>query len=185
MNIQVFGQDELEERIKNGNKVYSHLISIGNPGIKPQPDILIPKIFKSAFTSILRFRFYDATKKEQLGPKQRIKRIPNKKDVKKLIKYYQKTKNKATGYTIHCWRGISRSTAMAYILLYLIYKDEKIASDELISIRRNAMPNRLIISIFDELYDTNLSEFNKTIFKSRIERMRQELSNTVEELESP
>ena len=186
MNIQVFGQFELEEHIRNGGEIYSHLISIGNPGFIRRPDHVLPKLFKQSFSSILRLRFYDVRKKEQLGPQQKIKRIPKKKDVKRVIKFFEKTKYEATGYNIHCWQGVSRSTAVALILLYLIYEDEGKASKKLVEIRRQAMPNKLIVTLFDEMYNTNLGNFSETVYKHRIEAMKEEILNSlpVEELES-
>jgi len=93
MNIQVFGQYELEKHIRNGGFIHTHL------------------------------RFYDVEKKHHLGPKQFIKRIPIKKDIRRIIRYYEKIRSEASGYTIHCWRGISRSTAAAFGLFYMHYRD--------------------------------------------------------------
>lgn len=144
MNVQVFAQTYLENYIKNGGNVYSHLISIGNPksSIRRQEDCYLPAVFRKTFKSILRFSFYDVLEKHHLGPHQKIKRIPRKADVKRMIRYYNKTKNTATGYTFHCWAGVSRSGAMALGVLYLIYKDEKKAAEELIKIRSIVRPHQ-------------------------------------------
>ena len=50
MDIQIFGQNELESRIRRGKPVYSHLISIGNPGNTHQDEIM-PEIFKVGETA--------------------------------------------------------------------------------------------------------------------------------------
>jgi hypothetical protein len=44
-----------------------------------------------------------------------------KKDVKKVIRFFEKEVDNATGFTVHCWRGIARSTAVALGLLYMIH----------------------------------------------------------------
>jgi predicted protein tyrosine phosphatase len=106
INIQIFGQVELENHIKKGGNVYSHLISIGNPGRGKRgiPDHVVPDLFRTSFQSILRLEFYDAEDKSFLGP-LRPKRIPQKRDVRRVVRYFEKTKHRADGYTIHCWRG--------------------------------------------------------------------------------
>ncbi|MFW5890816.1 MAG: hypothetical protein ACOCUI_01200 [bacterium] len=183
--IQILGQHELEKHINKGGKVYSHLISIGNPGKgrKNRPDHILPKLFKQTFKSILRLEFYDVESKSHLVKGQK-KRIPQKRDVKKIIRYYNKTKNRATGYTIHCWRGIARSTAVGLIILYLMYKDEQKAAQKLAKIRRQAMPHKGMIEHFDNIMGTNLSNSREKLWKERIEIIRKELEeDLIEELE--
>ena len=139
MNIQVFGQLELVERIDNCEGIYSHLVSIGNPGrgIK-RIDSIIPSVFKTVFKKYLRLEFYDVLEKRHLGP-MRPKRIPLKKDIRKAIRFFNKNTNEATGYTIHCWRGVSRSTAIALGYLYMIYRDEEKTKEPLSKISRSGI----------------------------------------------
>jgi len=186
MNIRVFGQQELVNKIVTGAiPPYSHLISIGNPpnGVSG-PTKEIPNILKKKYKSILRLEFWDAEDECQINEGE-ILRLPELSDIEQAIKYYNSKKRRAKGFDIHCWRGIARSTAIAFILLYLEEEDAQKAAEKLIDIRRNAMPNKRMISLFDEKYGTNLSDFNNTIYKARFAKMRKELEqiNEPEELE--
>jgi len=190
MNIQIFGQDELIEHIQESGNYSSHLISIGNPKslfIKNGRGETLPKLFKQSFQDILRLEFYDVECKQHLTYKQFPKIIPARSHVQKAIDFYNKTKDKATGYTIHCWRGVSRSAAIAVGILYLIHKDEKRVFEELLKIRPQAMPHKGIVKYYDEILGCNLTaELN--IFKQKwIDAMKAELNfnpdDYLEELE--
>ena len=115
VSIQVFGELELLALLARGGAHHSHCISIRNP------DETIPAIIKDNFRVILELRFYDAEEIEQLGA-QTIKRIPEPRDVKGVIEFFRMTALEATGYTLHCWQGISRSPAVALGLLYLLHR---------------------------------------------------------------
>jgi predicted protein tyrosine phosphatase len=54
---------------------------------------------------------------------------------------------------IHCWAGISRSTAAAYTALCLFrpQADEETLAQELRAASPSATPNRLIVSLADEV----------------------------------
>jgi predicted protein tyrosine phosphatase len=133
MNIQIFGQRELVEHIQNQGKISSHVISIGNPSRYGKPkkeDAAIPAIFHSVYEGIIRLAFFDVLEKSHLGD-IKPKRIPQKRDVRKVIKFYRKNRKIIDGFDIHCWRGISRSTAIAFGLLYMMRNDEQVAFDEL------------------------------------------------------
>jgi len=174
MNIQIFGQRELVEYIQNGGKINSHLVSIGNPGkgIRSQAeDASLPEIFKTSFQDILRLEFYDVEYKRHLGP-MRPKRIPIKKDVRQAINFFNRTKDHATGYTIHCWRGISRSTAIALGYLFMIYGDEQKAAEELFKSRSEAGPHMGIVKYYDQILGSHLHEINKKIRDMRLEEMK-------------
>jgi predicted protein tyrosine phosphatase len=150
----------------------------------------MPKVFRQMFTSILRLEFYDVEEKRHLG-RIRPKRVPEKRDVKKIIRYFEKTRDRATGYTIHCWRGVSRSAAVGLIVLYLIHRDEQKAARELIRIRGEAAPHRRLVEYFDEIMGTGLSGYSRELWKEKMHALREwfyrEIDNgdaLVEELES-
>jgi len=160
MNIQIFGQDELIEHIQAGGEHFSHCISIGNPKslfIKNGRGESTPKLFNKVFTGVLPLRFYDVECREHLTYKQFPKIIPTKRHVQKTIDFFNDTMSSATGYTIHCWKGVSRSAAVAVGLLYLIHKDEKKVFEILSEIRPQAMPHKNIIKYYDEILGCNLS----------------------------
>lgn len=156
VSIQVFGEQELIEHLARGGAHHSHCISIRNP------DETIPAIIKDNFHAILELRFYDAEEIEQLGA-QTIKRIPERKDVKGIIEFFRLTAAEATGYTLHCWQGISRSPAVALGLLYLLTGSEEEAALHLKRIRPDARPHRKIVSFFDEQLGCRLSRVNERL----------------------
>ena len=182
MYLQIFGQKELEEHIINRGEIYSHLISIGNPGRKRKNrlDTFIPKIFKDNFSSILRLKFYDVSKKSHLG-RMKPRRIPKNKDVRKVINYIHKTRRAATGYTIHCWQGISRSTAIGLGILYILHQDEEVAIRELKKIRNEANPNPLIVKYFDEILECNLSKYNEALRSKILEELKVWFFNEIDD----
>ena len=156
VSVQVFGEQELLELLARGGAHHSHCISIRNP------DESIPAIIKDNFRAILELRFYDAEEIEQLGA-QTIPRIPELRDVKGVIEFFRLTALEATGYTLHCWQGISRSPAVALGLLYLLTGSEDEAAYHLKRIRPDARPHRKIVSFFDEQLGCRLSSVNEKI----------------------
>ncbi len=66
--------------------------------------------------------------------------------------------DKKINLLIHCRAGISRSTAAAYILLYLLHKDKDIALEKLLEIRDIANPNLLVLEYADQILGTYLSD---------------------------
>jgi predicted protein tyrosine phosphatase len=176
MDVQVFGQRELDSRLRHGKPVHSHLISIGNPATRHEhdEDTQLPESVRHAFTSILRLTFYDVEEKHHLPP-DKPKRIPRKRDVRKVIRYVKRTRDEASGYTIHCWRGISRSTAVALGVLYMLRGDEQAAATELAGIRRHAMPLARIVGYFDSVLGSNLADQAETLRQAQLAELRKEL----------
>lgn len=156
VSIQVFGEQELIAHLARGGAHHSHCISIRNP------DEAIPAIIKDNFRAILELRFYDAEEIEQLGA-QTIKRIPEARDVKGVIEFFRLTAADATGYTLHCWQGISRSPAIALGLLYLLTGSEAEAAFHLRRIRPDARPHRKIVGFFDEQLGCRLARVNEKL----------------------
>ncbi len=162
VSIQVFGEQELMEHLARGGAHHSHCISIRDP------DETIPAIIKDNFSAILELRFYDAEEIEQLGA-QAITRIPEPRDVTGVIEFFRLTAAEATGYTLHCRQGVSRSPAIALGLLYLLTGSEAEAAFHLKRIRPDARPHRKLVRFFDEQLGCRLARVNE---KFRIEAMR-------------
>jgi hypothetical protein len=85
-----------------------------------------------------------------------------------------------SGYTIHCWRGVSRSTAIALGYLYLIHGDEQRAVDELKRIRPEAGPHPGLVRYFDEILGCDLSSRNEQMRKIRFREMREWFMNEID-----
>ena len=183
MIIQVFGQRELVDHIQSGGEVASHLVSIGNPGrgVRAEAeDATMPALFKAMFRECLRLEFYDVEYKRHLGP-MRPRRIPLRRDIRRAIRYFRRTAGSATGYTIHCWRGVSRSTAIALGYLYLIHGDEQLAVDELKRIRPEAGPHPRMVRYFDQVLGSDLSSKNDQIREIRFRRLKEWFFNEIED----
>jgi predicted protein tyrosine phosphatase len=144
--VQVFGQPELEEYLRFGGAVHTHLISIGNPR--------------------QHFR----------------KRIPRRRDVRRVIRFFRRTRGEASGYTLHCWQGVSRSTAIAIGFLYLITGSEEEAARILVRTRPQARPHQAIVRWFDEELGSNLTAVNDRIRAQCFRKMKEELDLTEDSL---
>lgn len=95
----------------------------------------------------LRLSFHDIVEPESAGL-----RGPQEGDARKLISFIRGW-DAASPMLIHCWAGISRSTAAAYTALCLMREEEseRHLAMELREASPSATPNRLIISQVDDL----------------------------------
>jgi len=112
------------------------------------------------------FMFYDVEIKnsEYVSPKLE--------DIQRLIDIYHKLINDQSVHNclIHCTAGVSRSTAAAYILLFMMYGDKRKALDKLLEVRWFAQPNLLILDYADKILGTDLGDY---IYKWRQEEMEE------------
>jgi predicted protein tyrosine phosphatase len=141
----------------------------------------MPPAFRRHFRRILRLAFYDVEEMRHLGT-MRPRRIPRRSDVRRVIRFFNRTRREADGYTLHCWGGLSRSAAMALGILYLLTGSESEAATTLLRVRPEAGPHRRIVRYFDELLGSNLQTVNDGIHRRRLERMRRELDLTEDAL---
>jgi predicted protein tyrosine phosphatase len=77
---------------------------------------------------------------------------PSARDAERLIRFLESW-DKYDPMLIHCWAGISRSTAAAYTALCLFRPDadEDALAQELRAASPSATPNRLIVSLADDV----------------------------------
>ncbi len=182
--VEVYGETELQERLARGEAHTSALVSIGNPRYplgRTPPGTFVPPAFRASFPDVLRLGFFDADTKAQLVH-MRPRRIALRKDIEKVVRFYEETRGRADGWTVHCWGGLSRSPAVALGLLYLIHGDEEEAGRELRRIRPIARPLQLVVGLFDEILGSRLSEVNDRIRAERIEEMKAELDLSADDL---
>jgi len=151
MKIQIFSKENLNHRIKNGYKHFNSIISIGSPYVQGIQDL------DDYFENVLRLQFHDINYKSEM-PRKDHPKLVRLKDIKKIIRFYEKTKNNTDGYTVHCHAGVHRSTAAGLILLYLIHNSEKKAIEELLAIHPLPLPNKRMIFLFDKYMKSNLTE---------------------------
>lgn len=109
------------------------------------------------------FLMYDLSHETTVKDKEKG---PQKEQVLQLISIFDDliNNNKNINLLIHCTAGISRSTAAAYILFYLIYKDYDKALQKLIENRPCCNPNILILKYADEILNTDMKNFIKNNF---------------------
>lgn len=158
MNILICGENELLRFIRSGKELYSHCISITNPGKDTT------RLIRGIFKAVLSLSFLDDDQSPRMS------------DIKKLIDFYTSTKAFATGYVVHCHRGVSRSTAIALCLMYLALGSEDESIAKLLEVTRSANPNARILQLFDEHTGSHLS---KTKHKLDIERLRIKFSRPI------
>jgi len=152
--IQILGEDQLDELLENKEEHFDHCISIGSPSEQMLSSI------NDNFISHLRLEFHDIDVKKYLNDIP-----PSLSDVEKIINYFNKTKDHATGYTIHCHAGVSRSTAVGLAILYMITKSEKQSLKIFYEVKKLALPNKLIIKLFDKMLGSNLKSVCDSIHK--------------------
>lgn len=82
--------------------------------------------------------------------------------VQEIIDFGKSLDKDTTRLLVHCYAGVSRSTAAALVILYMMYKrDIRQAMLKLKEIRPRAAPNTLICSIADSLLKTKNGELLK------------------------
>lgn len=157
MRVQVFSRHQLISRVRLGGEVTSHLISIANPALGSDENeaTALPKQTEDAFNAVLRLRFFDVEDEGDLPAAWRHA-IARREDVEEVIRFVEESRDAATGYTLHCAAGASRSTAVALGVLYMLRGEEREAADELVRVRPEAMPLPRILRFFDALLGSEL-----------------------------
>jgi predicted protein tyrosine phosphatase len=182
-DIRVFGELELLELVRKGESLPDHLVSIGNPRLpwkRLMPGEYLQPLFRKGFKRVLRLRFFDVERKDLLG-RMRPRRIPMARDVRRVIRFWEGTKDEASGYVLHCWGGVSRSAGMALGLLYLDCGSEEEAARRLRSIRPEAGPHRGILRHFDRELGCHLLEAGEAIVAERMAEWKKELDMELSE----
>jgi len=185
--VAIYSQNDLERACRKRKMPDSVLVSIGNPrsGLFRKEDEKIPEAIRKAFPKILRLEFHDAYEGDRL-PDGRLKKPPEKRDLLKVIRFYESNKDKYSRIVVHCWAGTSRSTAIGICLLYLIHGDEKKVIDILKVTRPYALPHKRILEYIDEIYDTSFQEKRNDVlmnYKERIQKDIDRIKNENEGLE--
>lgn len=126
----------------------THVISVTDPGDSP-PEFPID-------VTVLRLAFWDAhalTDKvtRMLATRERDNYPPNIDHARAILDFGANLPEGAR-VLVHCWAGVSRSTAAAFVLAAQRKSgDEKSAFDLIKILRPGAMPNRLIVKFADKL----------------------------------
>lgn len=130
----------------------THMLSIDNPSTPTKT----PEWFHGTHWHIV---FQDV---ETANEAKEFKAVaPTIQDVKQIIDYgricLEKSKRQAVHILVHCMVGASRSTAAAFAILCLIHgKDSEPAClKQLLAIRPDAFPNKLVVKYADQLLARN------------------------------
>jgi anti-anti-sigma factor len=166
--IRICSENDLIELLARGESHYSHCISIGNP------DQRIPEIFENSFVEILRLSFYDVDSVDDLVPGQ-IKKVPEIEDAAKVIDFYKRTSQIANGYEVHCWQGISRSTAVGLCLLKMMGCEDNKIGDLLLKLKPDALPHKKLVMYFDKLLGSKLTSIGEHIREIKFAKWKKEL----------
>ena len=124
-------RDDVKQNIKK-------VISIGDPGESP------PRGLDGR--DVLRLEFVDTVNRGEKG-------CPEKKHALKIIDFANKIKDESYDGPIlfHCWAGISRSSASAFICNYIWTGDAEKALDIVYNASSRTSPNPLLVLEADGL----------------------------------
>ena len=167
--LQIFSRDKLAQIIALGDKHYNCCISIGD-----KEDRLEEICDK--FDHVLRLKFDDIIEKNEFQ-----KRLPKKSHIRKVVRFYNKTKDLADGYTIHCYAGVHRSVAVGLILLYLMTGSESEAKEKLLKIKGLPLPNKRMIDIFDHMFKTNLKKESDELWQRGLDFMSDKIKINIDD----
>jgi len=123
----------------------THVISMLDPKIKKKH---IPQFSSKA--SVLQLFFYDDDDVD-------LQQTPIENHLIKIISFLDnivKLNNKKIRLLVHCHAGASRSTAVVYILQYMLLKDENLAFKRLLETTKKPWPNRQLINLADKHFQT-------------------------------
>lgn len=144
--LAICGLEELPQQI--GRFRATHAISICDPNVK-----LLPAFH--AATTVLRLGFWDAPAlpagvAQSLSPHERDE-YPSLHHARTLLHFGSELPDGAR-VLIHCWAGISRSTAAAFLLLcQRMPGRERAALKMVCKLRKGASPNRMLVGYGDQL----------------------------------
>jgi predicted protein tyrosine phosphatase len=126
-------------KIINSSLKITHIISIGTKDPLQRP----PRGFEKHPAQKLRLEFWDIStekRKKMNGPSQ--------KDVDKILSFCEEIINsKEPSVLIHCFAGVSRSTAAGLILLNKYFNNIKKAREELFKLVPHASPNTRMLKL--------------------------------------
>jgi predicted protein tyrosine phosphatase len=142
--VHICGVPELETLLK---RPFSHIVSIWDPewiergGVENQLRKRLP------VETRLHLAYFHDIRVEECG-----RRAPAEDDLRGILAFAADLQPGAE-VLIHCWAGVSRSTAVAYAILCQATGPghEAICMESVFSVRPQAFPNALIIEIADRI----------------------------------
>jgi predicted protein tyrosine phosphatase len=133
------------------------VISFTHPGNEEQPDLsFFPKADALKICVHDSFTVNDRLDGHHMPDEAMVKSI-----VDKALSIKERVKNGEEVFLVcHCFAGVSRSTAAAYILLCILLGRgrEQYAHDHLVRIRKCAYPNPLMLAYGEKILGQTLTE---------------------------
>jgi predicted protein tyrosine phosphatase len=148
--IQVLSRYDVSLRSQLGDRMYSHCISIVDPGEDMDRESL------AGFQRVLRLHFFDIEDETKATEMER-RHPPRALHIRKAMRFYNRFQDEADGFTVHCHAAVHRSTAIALVLIYLQLRDEHKAMEELVRFHPLPLPNRRMMRIADQILGSDLS----------------------------
>ncbi len=144
--MSICGLDELADEMESFRP--SHIISILDPDDDCDDPLIFPKEIK-----VLSLRFFDlhaigGMVGTMLSSRDRAE-YPSADHADAILDFGRNLPPEAK-LLIHCWAGVSRSTAAAFILACLHLPPDE-AMHLILNLRPGAMPNRLIVRFSDKI----------------------------------
>jgi predicted protein tyrosine phosphatase len=142
--IHICGVPELEALLK---RPFSHIVSIWDPEWIDRGGIENQLRKRLSVETRLHLAYFHDIRVEEYG-----RRAPAEDDLRRILAFVEDLEPDAE-ILIHCWAGISRSTAVAYAILCQATGPghEAICMESIFSVRPQAFPNVLIIELADRI----------------------------------
>lgn len=160
MQVFVGSKNQAHDLVKRHDA--SHLVSILDPGDRL---FLTPRLRE---IQRLHQFFEDVLDEQALN-------APTRQHVQELLDWGSQLPQDAV-VVVHCFAGISRSTAAALALLVQHHGDVEVAAEKLLEVRPVACPNPIISKFADEILGMNGNLFARSeeIANSKILKILQE-----------
>ena len=146
--IHVCGVAELETVLRNP---FTHIVSIWDPEWIERGGVEIQLRKRLAGTTRLHITYFHDTSAEEPG-----RQAPVEYDLRRILAFASNLEP-AAEILIHCWAGISRSTAVAYAILCQAAGPgrESECIESVLAVRPQAFPNTLIVKLADRILNRN------------------------------
>jgi predicted protein tyrosine phosphatase len=144
--IYVCGVPELETAFSNA---FTHVISIWDPEWIERGGVEHQLRRRLADETRLHIVYFHDCSVEEPG-----RRLPSEDDLRQILTFAADLKPEAH-VLIHCWAGISRSTAVAYAILcqFMGPGRESDCIEAILAVRPQAFPNMLIVDLADRILE--------------------------------